>query len=205
MRKYFIVMAAVLLCCSVAFGQKTNKTSVGVKLGLNLSQFRLPVDYPDYDAQWKAGIAGGIFIERKLSKKFDLQIDFLYSQMGAEVNDPLFGHNYRFNYFSMPLIAKWNFYKSMKLFAGPQCDILLRGTDRMDGEGTQVVTNNTEDIDLGWTVGVEGWVQNKVCIGVRYMSGTKDLSPANETFTAYNQGFQITVGYKLFPCTKKKK
>ncbi len=204
MRKYFIVMAAVLLCCSVAVGQKTNKTSVGVKLGVNLSKFRLPVDYPNYDADWKGGLAGGIFVERKLNNKFAIGIDFLYSQMGADVDDGLGQpQNYRFNYFSVPLVAKWNVFKSINIFAGPQCDFLLRATNR-NNFGTETITNDTKDIDLGWTAGFEGWAANRYVIGLRYISGTKDVSPDNETFTGYNQGFQFSIGYKVFPMKKKK-
>ena len=205
MRKYFLVMAAVFFCCAVAFGQKTNKTSVGAKLGVNLSKFRLPIEYSNYDADWKGGVAGGIFVERKLNDKFALQIDFLYSQMGANVDDELgMPHNYRFNYFSVPLTVKWNFFKSISLIGGPQCDFLLRATDR-NNFGTDVITNNTKDIDLGWTAGVEGLAAKRYVIGLRYVSGTKDVSPDKETVTGYNQGFQFSVGYKVFPCNKKKK
>lgn len=204
MRKYFIVMAAVLLCCSVAFGQTKNKTSVGVKAGLNFSQFRLPLEYDNYDANWKAGLTGGVYVQRMLNKKFNLQAEFLYSQMGAEVDDELGQRqNYRFNYFSVPVMLKWNFCKSLHLVAGPQIDFLLRATNRTD-IGTNTVTNETKDIDLGWTAGFEGWIGNKTSIGLRYVSGTKDVSPDKETFTGYNQGIQFTVGYKLFPCSKKK-
>jgi hypothetical protein len=205
MRKYLIVMAAVLLCCSVSFGQKKNNTSVGVKAGINLSQFRLPLDYDNYNADWKGGLAGGVFVERKLNSKFDLQVEFLYSQMGAKVDDDLGQpQNYRFNYFSVPLIVKLKAFKSIKVFAGPQCDFLLRATNRNDF-GTHVVTNDTKDIDLGWTAGFEGWAANRYSIGLRYISGTKDVSPQKETFTGYNQSFQFSIGYRVFPCAKTKK
>jgi hypothetical protein len=205
MRKYFIIMAAVFFCCSVTFGQKKNNTSVGVVAGVNLSTFRTPLDYDHYEADGKGGVAAGIFVERTIGSKFALQANFLYSQMGARVEDLDFGKsNFRYNYFSVPLVFKYNFCGSMRVFAGPQCDFLLRATDRNQIGDAKFVTNDTKDIDLAWTAGIETQEAGKVHIGARYISGTKDVSTRKEEYTGFNQGIQIYAAYKIFPLKKKK-
>ncbi len=197
MRKYFTLIILFVITGSLAFGQK--KTAVGVKAGVNMTTFRTPVDYDTYEVSHKGGVAFGFFAERLIGKKFAIGADFLYSQMGAKVEDLDFGReNFRFNYFSVPLVLKYNIIPDLRIFAGPQCDFLIRATNRNKQAPDYEVTNRTRDIDLGWTAGIETWAPKKMGVGVRYISGTKDVSTRPETYTCLNQGIQVYAALKLF-------
>jgi len=197
MRKYFTLTILFALTSSLVFGQK--KTTVGVKAGVNFSNFRTPVDYDTYEVDGKGGVAFGVFVERNIGKKFAIGADFLYSQMGGKVNDLDFGReNFRYNYFSVPLVLKYNILPDFRIYAGPQCDFLIRATNRNKQAPDYDVTTRTKDIDLGWTAGVETWAAKKVGIGARYMSGTKDVSTRPETYTCMNQAIQVYAALKLF-------
>ncbi len=204
MRKYFTLFILFAITASFASGQE-KKTTTGIKAGVNMTTFRTPVEYDTYEIFHKGGAAFGFFVERTVGKKFAIEASFLYSQMGGKIEDLDFGReNFRFNYFSVPLVLKYNIFPEVRVFAGPQCDFLIRATNRNKQAPDYDVTTRTKDIDLGWTAGVETWAAKKVGIGARYMSGTKDVSTRPGTYTCMNEGIQVYASIKMFNKKKKK-
>nr|WP_290713828.1 porin family protein [Flavihumibacter sp. CACIAM 22H1] len=116
MRKASAILVAFLLSCSALFAQyEKGKPSIGIKTGLNISTFRTPLSYSDFNPSWdKAGFVAGAFVELPLNKRFSIQPEFLYSAMGSNVETDKGDTRYRFNYFSIPLVVKFKFAKSLE-------------------------------------------------------------------------------------------
>lgn len=206
MRKLLAAAVAVLLCCSASIAQPgKGKSSFGFKGGFNVSTFRTAVDYTDFEPGLKVGIVLGAFVEIPVSSRFTIQPEFLYSQMGSQGSSSEWGTvTFKYNYFSIPLLAKLKLGNNFAVFAGPEADFLIRARKK-EFDGTETITNDIQDFDCGFTVGVEGWFSKKWVLAARYIHGIMDSSLSDETHTFFNQGLQVTVGYKLFKRAKKAK
>ncbi|MDP4264974.1 MAG: porin family protein [Bacteroidota bacterium] len=208
MRKSLAIAMAALLCCTVLFGQDgKNKTAFGFKTGMNFSTFRQVVSYPTYQAKLKLGFVFGGFVDIPVSDRVNLQPEFLYSQMGAKAFDATtFGDvRLRYNYFSVPFLVKYKATKTLKVFIGPEADFLIRARQKDYLDHSTSVTNQIKDFDFAFTVGFEAWATKHIVVGVRYIHGSQDVSTTPSQNTLFNQGIQVTAGYKLFRKAKKAK
>ncbi|MDF2380188.1 PorT family protein [Nostoc ellipsosporum NOK] len=209
MRKASAILVAFLLSCSALFAQyEKGKPSIGIKTGLNISTFRTPLSYSDFNPSWdKAGFVAGAFVELPLNKRFSIQPEFLYSAMGSNVETDKGDTRYRFNYFSIPLVVKFKFAKAWRVLAGVQGDVLFRGRERMDYiDETVTVTDRTRDFDFGYTGGFEASISPRFTVMARYIHGIQDVSPTSNVNTAMNQAVQATVNFYLCkPGAKKAK
>jgi Outer membrane protein beta-barrel domain len=197
MRKLLAAMVAVLLCCSALFAQhKKEKSSFGFKAGVNISTFRTAVDYSDFEPTLKMGQVFGAFVQIPLSSHFILQPEFLYSQMGSMAKSTLWGDvTFRYNYFSIPVLLKYRLGKAFNISAGFEANNLIRARQKQTYK-TSTITNDIKDFDFAYTAGIattgKTWT-----FDLRYIHGSQDVSPAPASTTFFNQGVQMTVGYKL--------
>jgi len=200
MRKSTAALVAMLLSVTSLFAQTgKEKVHVGLKTGLNLSTFRIPVTYSDFDPSWdKLGFVAGAFVDFPLVKRLHLQSEFLYSAMGSNVFTTEGDERQRFNYFSVPLFFKFRFAKSWNILGGVQGDVLFRGRRWLkDADVTTTVTDRTRDFDWGYTGGIETMFSPRVSFMARYIHGVHDVSIFRDVNTAYNQGVQATLNFKL--------
>lgn len=161
-----------------------------------MSTFRTPVEYTYVDPSIKAGMALGAFVEIPFSSRFFIQPEFLYSQMGSNVVYSVFGdQTFRYNYFSIPLLAKIRVAKNLNILAGPEADFLIRASQK-DYDRTINISNDIKDFDFSVTAGIEGNYE-KFTFGVRYIHGTQDVSIEPESYSFFNQGLQAAVGFKF--------
>ncbi|HEY6503463.1 MAG TPA: porin family protein [Chitinophagaceae bacterium] len=206
MRKFLAASVAVLLFCSAVFAQKTKtKAILGFKAGVNISTFRTAVDYPDFDVSFKLGQVFGAFVQIPVcASRFTIQPEFLYSQLGAKASSTLWGDaTFRYNYFSIPVLVKYNVAKGFDVLAGLESDILIRGQLKQIDK-TTTVTYDMNDFDFAYTAGFSAYSKQWV-FDMRYIHGSQDASPVADVNTLYNQAVQITLGYKLLPKAKKAK
>ncbi len=209
MRKSLAVMALFLLSCSSLLAQYTKgKAAFGVKTGINLSTFRPAIKYDNYDPSFKVGFVLGGFVEIPVSPRFAIQPEFLYSQLGANAFDGL--NNYgdiklKYNYFSIPILAKYKATKRLTFIAGVENDFLIRARKRDDLDHEVNVSNDIKDFDFVYTAGAEFWFNDHLVGGARYLHGSQDVSITNDNSTFFNQGVQVTIGYKFSGRVKKPK
>ena len=205
MRKLLAAVVAVLLCCSALFAQqKKEKASFGFKAGVNLSDFRTAVDYPDFEASFKIGQVYGCFVEIPLSSRFIFQPEFLYSQLGSKANSTAWGTvTFRYNYFSIPVLFKYKIGSNFRAFAGFQANTLIRARQRQFSK-TSTITYDIKDFDFAYTAGV-GAVGKRWTVDVCYIHGSQDVSQRASETTFFNRAAQLTFGYKLHKRMKKDK
>lgn len=203
MRKLLAAIVAVLLCSSIVFGQKMKqKAAFGFKAGVNVSGFRPAVDYQDVDLGVKLGQVFGAFVQIPVSSKVFVQPEFLYSQMGAKAKSTLWSDvTFRYNYFSIPILVKYNVVKSFNVYAGIENDFLIRARQKQVYK-TSTITYNVKDFDFAYTAGI-GTSAKKWTFDLRYIHGSQDVSAAPGETTFYNQAVQVTIGYKLHKKAKK--
>jgi hypothetical protein len=205
MRKLPAVVVAVLFCCSSIFAQPIKeKTKFGFKAGGNLSGFRPGAKYPEIGLDLKTGVVLGAFVHIPISKRFSLQPEFLYSQLGSKSNSIRWGYvTFRYNYFSIPLLVKYKVTHHFNVFAGAEFDNLIRA--RQKGSPTKTITYDVKDFDFAYTAGIGASFSRHWTFDIRYIHGTQDVSVEPNETTFYNRAVQATFGYKLNKGAKKVK
>jgi hypothetical protein len=105
----------------------------GICLGPQLTLVN--IDVKPLDIQPRIAMAFGGVVEYCVSENFSLQANLLYNSKGAKYKDEQSAYGYtltqellwKFNYLSIPLLAKGSFGQSTKLFiyGGPELSFLL--------------------------------------------------------------------------------
>jgi outer membrane protein OmpA-like peptidoglycan-associated protein len=175
------------------------KVSAGILSGVNISKLKLDGKGAGViKSDFRTGFVAGAFVNFPAKKSpFSIQPEFLYSSMGGDLRNSLNEkQNIRLNYFSLPVLFKFNFSKRLAAFAGPQLDAIIYGKET-NKFGDFNVTNSVEDFDALATWGMEWWVAKNFVLNARYMHGFKKVYPVATDVSANNRGFQITLGMKF--------
>lgn len=213
----------VMLLLSLSNLGQAQKVRWGAKAGYNLSNFS--GDYNGID--YVSGFHFGGLADLKLSLKFGLQTELLYSREGGqysfEINEPPFlakaSEKVTLGYINLPIMLKYYAIDGLTFEAGPQIGVLVSG--KSDYQSTVTINGETiEDsgsIDLkdklnaisyGFNLGIGYELQNQLFFQARYHIGLANISKDNSTNNEEdpvglnpdrlrNQGFQFSVGYKF--------
>jgi|SRR6185369_1593727 len=209
MRKIFTILFITLFVSTSLLAQKKKfhvKLDYGVKTGMNFSHLLLRdlqdnVDH-DFNSKWRTGFVLGMFVKVPVYKKFSVQPEFLYSSMGGDYYTPTSGPSGyqhvrdRYNYFSIPIMVKYQVCEHFNVVAGPQFDFLIEGTER-NASGTYKVSDQLKDFDGMVTGGVEFWASKSINFMLRYMKGFNDLENRANGVRFYQEGVQATIGVKF--------
>src|SRR5262249_34833019 len=109
----------------------------------------------------------------------------------------------KYNFFSIPVLAKIGLGKKWDIVAGPQFDWIIQGTETSD-DGKIDVTNYLKDFDILATGGIEFWASKSIVFCARYMRGFNDIDFRSNLTRYYSEGVQITFGVKLNGTKKPK-
>jgi len=198
MRKFFSLVFILALTNIAIQAQQTSPgkkhLNWGLKSGVNLSTLKMEEAAGD-GTKVKAGFVFGAYFKIKAGTNFNIQPEFLYSAMGAKRISPLSGDaTFRLNYFSIPLLANYQFTKKWSALLGPQFDFLIIGKTVKGSEETED-TGSYEGQSINLAAGLEFWPCTRVGFSGRYIYGFTDISrDASET---KNRGVQFTVALKL--------
>ena len=201
MKKLFLTAAAVF-AFSFANAQDVK---YGAKAGLNISS--ITGDGTE-DVSSKIGFQVGGFAEIKISDKFAIQPELLYSAQGAKAKLSEEGVSIKATqklaYLNIPVIAKYYVAKGFSLEAGPQLGFLLsaeqESTESIDGVTTTESDDNKEGFnstDFGFNLGAGYDVTENINLGVRYSIGLSNIVKDSEDFKQNNSNIAIAVGYKF--------
>ncbi|MER3499450.1 MAG: hypothetical protein C4308_12870 [Chitinophagaceae bacterium] len=206
MRKISILLFAILLPGIGAFAQKKKfhlKLEYGMKIGMNGSHFYLhdlqENNAPYIHTRWKTGFVLGAYVNMPLYKKISVQPEFLYSGMGGtyyDIREADTKVKARYNYFSIPVLAKYKISKKWAFIAGPQFDFLIQGKERVGGKN-HIVSDGLKDFDIGATGGIEFWPVKRIFLSGRYMRGFNDVDYRADMMRYYMEGVQLTMGIKF--------
>ncbi|MFD1469172.1 porin family protein [Hymenobacter caeli] len=154
----------------------THKISFGIKAGFNSSNTDfnrgIPAPAAPVETAWKPGFVTGFLLQVPIGKRLFLQPEYLYSLMGGKNNTS--GTEYSFGYLSLPVLLKYSLTPRLEIMAGPQFDLLIRATQRVNGS-SEDITHDTEERSVGATAGLEFYVMRNLSLAGRYLFGLNHI------------------------------
>lgn len=191
MKKITLSIIAVL-----AFGfTNAQEVKFGVKGGINFADFGGD-DIGDNSS--KIGFLVGGFAEIKLSEKFAIQPELLFSTQGTKFKTD--GDDLKFNlsYINLPVMAKFYVVDKFSLEAGPQIGFLV-GAKAKAGDEDEDIKDSFKSIDFGVNFGAGYDFTENLSAGVRYNLGLANIldTEDGDDSEIKNSVFSIAVGYKF--------
>lgn len=183
MKKVLLSAVAVMAFMSVS----AQETRFGVKAGANLSTFGGDAE----DAKSLVGFQVGGFAEIKLTDKFAIQPEILFSTQGAKSEESALGSTaeYKSNlsYLNIPVMAKYYVAEKFSLEAGPQIGFLLSAKEKYEFSGNGVSESGKEDvkdsyesIDFGVNFGAGYDFTENLSVGLRYNLGLSNIAKTED-------------------------
>jgi opacity protein-like surface antigen len=198
MKKIMLTAAAVM---AFAFSN-AQETKFGVKAGVNLHTLTGDVE----DQSSKIGFQAGAFAEFKLSDKFAIQPELLYSTQGTKFEEGDDEIKYNLSYLNIPVMAKYYVAEKFSLEAGPQIGFLLSAKGKYDFvedgvsvSGDEDIKDSFESIDFGLNFGAGYDFTENLSAGLRYNLGLSNIAKTEDgnDSKVKNGVFSLSVGYKF--------
>ena len=204
--KKVVLMAAIAVfgLCNVS----AQEVSFGAKAGVNFATIGGD-DTDGVDGRTSFHIGG--VAEIKISEKFSVQPELLYSGQGAkDTYEDEFEKEeatLRLDYLNVPVMAKFYVADGFSLEAGPQVGFLLKSeaeyeyVDKEFPEFNESETVDSKDftsaIDFGINFGVGYKLDNGLNFGARYNLGLSNINDFEGSDNIKNQNnvIQISIGY----------
>jgi len=176
-------------CLSTLYGQsekKLSKPSFGILAGATLSNIS------NYEAENRLGFVIGLYVERSLTEKLSLLLNFSYAQRGAIAKDGL--SSIKLDYLTIPIMINYNISDKIGIFTGIAWDALLT----VSGDG--LVRNDLREDDWRVPVGLGYNISRNMKVGIAYHFGLTDITKNDSEILRNNWG-SIAIAYVF----KKKK
>ena len=204
MKNLFLGAIITLFCITDVNAQDV---VYGVKAGVNLASFK---------GDGSSGLDGrtsfhlGLVSEILISEVFTLQPELLYSSQGAKGYNSLvdWEYDYKLNYLTIPIMAKYYFAEEFSIEAGPQVGVLLsakedyvRNIGGNDVSGTDDIKENVNGIDFGFSFGLGYKMQSGLNFNARYNLGLSNVwedAVSDDSVNPENAVFQFSVGYYFY-------
>jgi hypothetical protein len=197
--KKIVLIGFALVTVQVSFGQRffggmMQRLTFGVKAGGNYSNFT----NADFNTEGLAGFHAGAIVNFRLSDKWSIQEEFLYSTQGAKIKNKLFGTNedLKLSYLAVPIVVKYHSNSGIYGELGFQTNMLIE-----DAKNTGF-KDFAQKIDAGGVGGFgyqfkEGPVKG-LGLGARYYYGLMDVGTFNSSVIKpdfKNNTMQVSVFY----------
>jgi hypothetical protein len=183
--KKIILTAAAVFAFSFANAQDMK---FGAKGGLSMSSNTL-----GEHTSLLAFHLGG-FAEFKISGKFAVQPELLYSAQGGKVSAGGADYTTNLNYINIPVMAKYYVADAFSIEAGPQIGFLMSA--KSDGTDIKEFCNST---DFGLNLGAGYNLNETMSLGLRYNMGLSNVikDVAGVSTDSKNSSIQLSFGYKF--------
>lgn len=202
----------------IAFGTTVaQEVSLGVKAGGNLSSLSGDVE----GMSFLPGFHAGGFAEIKLSEKFALQPELLFSMEGGKSSFKFQSsevsmsseEKLKLGYINLPVMAKYYVTEGLSVELGPQIGYLISAKSEYEFsstfEGITIEDSGKEDVkdfmkktSFGASVGLGYTMKNNLYFQARYHLGLSNINDTEDEEDGYlakikNNGFQLSVGFKF--------
>ena len=188
MKKVLLTAVAVM-----AFGlSNAQDVKFGAKAGLNMSNVTGDVE----GAEMKVGFQVGGFAEIKISDKFAVQPELVFTSLGDKEDFMGTTVTNNLNYIAIPVMAKYFVAEKFNIEAGPQIGFLMSAKAEADGESVDIkdALNST---DFGLNLGFGYDFTENIGVGLRYTAGLSNILKDSGDLKANNSNIALTVGYKF--------
>ncbi len=206
-------LTTMLIACISLFGMNLNaqedyrgNLKFGLKAGANYSNVWDERDN-DFEANGKAGFAGGAFLHIPIGKFLGVQPEVLFSQKGFQGSGSILGQEYAFkrttNYLDVPILFTFKPFPAFSIVAGPQYSFLMSQEDNFTTGSSSTTEFRDFDTDirrntLGAVVGFDVNVNHFVVsprAGWDFQTNHGDGSSSAPRYK--NQWLQLTLGYRF--------
>jgi opacity protein-like surface antigen len=191
-----IDMKKIIFAAVAVFGfafANAQETKFGAKAGLNLSNFTGDAE----GTSTKVGFQVGGFAEIKVSEKFSVQPELLFTTVGAKADFFGFEVTETLSYIAIPVMAKYYVADAFSLEAGPQIGFLMSAKTKADGQ-SEDSKDGYESTDFGINVGAGYDVTENINLGLRYTIGVSNIiKDAPDGISVGNSNIAFAVGYKF--------
>jgi Outer membrane protein beta-barrel domain len=212
MKKIFLAIAIMTFVVSNSIGQSNTsdyrkKFQFGLKAGANFSNI-YDSEGDKFDAEGKAGFAGGVFLAIPIGKFLGIQPEVLYSQKGYKQTGAFLGSTYELtrttDYIDIPLLVSIKPASFLTIQAGPQYSYLLKQKDVFANDFTTIGQENEFKNDnirkniLGLVGGFDINL-NRLVLGARagwdVQNNNGDGTSTNPRYK--NAWVQATLGFRI--------
>ncbi len=175
--------------------QETNysdKSNVGIKLGYNLAAVSFD---GNTETGQRHGFHVGFYSESFISESVALQIEFLYSQQGYELQDNGGIFTQKLDYLNLPLLLKMYPSENFFLETGPQIGLAVSHKEKFDSNFGLFDTSqkfNPQNFDWGFNFGAGFKTNSGVSLGARYHLG---LGSIYDEGSPKNRVWQFSLGF----------
>ena len=214
--KKLLIVSAIALC-----GAANAQVKFGVKAGLALSSLKAEADNVSVSTDAKTSFYVGGLVEYKLTDKFALQGELLYSPLGGketeEESGNIMGYGYNYKYESdfkvgtllVPISAKYYVTNGLALGAGANFGFILSAkneyTETAVVDGNTETSSDEEDIksevntfNFSPFVSAEYNLNNGLFFDARYSFGVSNMVKNQfDDETLKMSFFQVGLGYKF--------
>ena len=184
------IILAVVVLLAVSADMQAQLVKFGVKAGLNYANQTgtdITINSGNYDKEAITSYHAGLIAEIKVTDGFSVQPELLYSTQGASYEYAATEFKKELGYLSIPVLAKFNFNKTVSLDLGPQASFLLN-------ERKNVNINDSETFEFGVAGGLTLNITKSIFLQGRYVLG---LTEASKDAEVKNSVVQISAGFKF--------
>lgn len=191
MKRLFTLLTIIVMSQVQAQG-----LDFGIKAGLNYANVSGIEDFNQ-----RQGISAGLFAGARLGDKLGFQIDALYSQQGAEVDQSISQVISKFNldYISIPIVLKYYLTENVNIHAGPQLGILLNEETSVFNQTISAVEANTADwlgtIGVGLDLPLGLRAEARYSFGLSRVNGSVSLPDFDDLSNSRTQMTTLSIGY----------
>jgi len=174
MKTQFITIT-LLLSALLTVNAQNGKNNTGLKLGYNLAAVSLD---GESETGQRHAFHMGFYTESFASEDFSIQLEFLYSQQGYEINDNGGTFTQKLGYLNLPIMLKLYPNTNFFLEAGPQIGLAISHKETFDDSFNLFDTSeefNPSNFDWGVNFGGGFKTDSGVSLGVRYHLGLGDV------------------------------
>lgn len=192
--KKSIVFVAMLLLGTV-YTNAQEYVMFGVKGGVNFSNVTGDAFSDFQDESARTAFHLGLLAEVPVSERFSIQPEVLYSAQGYDMariddGDDL---EHRFDYISVPVLAKFYLIDGLSLEAGPQFSFLVENEVGMGDSEVDLSDDNLNKFDFSLGIGASYKITNFFLYG-RYNAGLTEIYDIDGV-DAKHGVFQLGVGF----------
>ena len=211
------IILTLLFIFSIGFTYAQN-TQFGIKGGLNVASqsFSSPNSSFQPNTSSLIGFHIGGFVEIKISDKFSIQPELLYSAQGGKlsyvdflrlnIDDPGEYVNYEtinnLSYINIPIMFKYYVTEKFTLELGPQLGVLIISKMNSSFNGPTYSGQSSSDskdlynsIDYGINLGAGYDITKNFSVGIRYNLGVCNIG--KYSYEIKNSVFSIATNYKF--------
>jgi opacity protein-like surface antigen len=196
-------MKKILLTAGALFAftfVNAQEVKFGAKAGLNLGNLsgNATDAFVDEDTKMRPSFHVGGFAEIKLSDKFAIQPEVLYSVEGAkqDVDGESEKLIWDLAFVNIPIMAKYYATEKLSIEAGPQIGFLTKAELTFDGDNVADLKEDSKSTAFSGNFGVGYSFTENISANLRYSLGLSDILDV-DGFELKSNVLSLSIGYKF--------